>query len=204
MNQIMVNIKSRRSRRDFLDRTIPDEIIKEIIEIGCYAPSALNKQPWKFIVITNKDCIKRLSAIVKGIATNITKFLPILKLFKPALGDPQAVSAIKKTISSDTDTVFHNAPLLILIVSDKKEPYAGKDCALASQNMMLYANSIGISTCYIGRADFLGMSRVAKDIIGLPPNHTIQSAIVFGYAPQSTDGSIIPKRRIDNIINWIR
>ena len=204
MNQIMANIKSRRSRRDFLDRSIPEEIIKEIIEAGRYAPSALNKQPWKFIVITNKDCIKKLSSIVKEITSRIAKYLPILKLFKSALKDPQVAGAIKKTISSDTDTVFYNAPLLILIVSDKREPYAGKDCALASQNMMLYANSLGISSCYIGRAEILEMSKAAKDIIGLPPRHKIQSAIVFGYASQSERDLIGPKRRSDNIINWVR
>lgn len=204
MNQIMANIKSRRSKRCFLDRSIPDGIIREIIEAGCYAPSALNKQPWKFAIITNKDFIRRLSCIVKDIAAKITKYLPILKLFKPALRDPQLAAVIKKTVSSDTDTVFYNAPLLILVVSDKREHYATKDCALASQNMMLYANSLGISSCFIGRADFLEMSRVARDIIGLPPHHKIQSAIVFGYAPQAKDNLITPERRKDNIVNWVR
>ena len=204
MNQIMSNIKSRRSKRYFLEQNIPDEIIKEIIEAGCYAPSALNKQPWKFIVITNKDSIKRLSCIVKDITAKIAKCLTVLKLFKPAFRDPQVVAALRKTISSDTDTVFHNAPLLILIASDEKEPYANKGCALASQNMMLYANSIGISSCYIERAEILKMSKTAKEIIGLPPHHMIQSAIVFGYAPKSEANSIIPERRQDNIINWVR
>lgn len=199
----MANIKSRRSRRDFLDRNIPGEVINEIIEAGCYAPSALNKQPWKFIVITNKDHIKKLSGIIKEKSRKIVKFLPILKLFKSALRDPQVVGAVKKTVSRSIDTVFYDAPLLILIVSDKREPYATKDCSLASQNMMLYANSIGISSCYIGRADLLNMSKVAKNIIGVPPKYTIQSAIVFGYTPESKDISIEPNRRRDNIINWL-
>jgi nitroreductase len=200
----MINIKSRRSKRCFLERSIPDEIIKEIIEAGCYAPSALNKQPWKFIVITNKDSIKRLSCIVKDITAKIAKYLTVLKLFKPVFRDPQVVAALRKTIATNTDTVFYNAPLLILIVSEKREPYAIKDCALASQNMMLYAHSLGISSCYIGRAEILKVSRAAKEIIGLPPRHTIQSAIVFGYAPEGEDDSIIPKRRQDNVINWVR
>lgn len=204
MNQIMINIKSRRSKRCFLERRIPDDIIKEIIEAGCYAPSALNKQPWKFIVVTNKDSIKRLSCIVKDITAKIAKYLTVLKLFKPIFRDPQVVAALRKTISGDTDTVFYNAPLLILIASDKKEPYAGKDCTLASQNMMLYANSLGISSCYIGRTEILKMSKAAKEIVGLPPRHAIQSAIVFGYAPEGEDSSIVPKRRQDNIINWVR
>ena len=204
MNQIIANIKSRRSKRSFLDKSIPEEIIKDIIEAGRYAPSALNKQPWKFIVITDKDCIKKLSSVVKDITAKIAKFLPLLKLVKYTLRDPQTVAAIKKTISSDADTVFYNAPLLILIASDKKESFACKDCALASQNMMLYANSLGISSCFVGRAEILGMSKAAKDIIGLPPRHKIQSAVVFGYAAGGKDDSIVPERRRDNIINWVR
>ena len=119
MNHIMANIKSRRSRRVFFDKAIPDGIIEEIIEAGRYAPSALNKQPWKFIVITNKDVIKRLSGIVKEKTLKITRFLPILKLFKAALRDPQIIGAMKKTLSTDDDTVFYKAPLLMLIASDK-------------------------------------------------------------------------------------
>jgi nitroreductase len=204
MNQVIDNIKSRRSKRSFLDKNIPDNVIHEIIEAGCYAPSALNKQPWKFIVITNKATIQKLSYIARGITYRIAKYLPILKFFKSTLRDPQIVGALKKTASGSTDTVFYNAPLLIIITSYKKEPYAVKDCALASQNMMLYANSVGLSSCYIGRAEILEMSRTARGIIGLQPGYIIQSAIVFGYASRDEDTQVAPARRKDNIINWMR
>ena len=204
MNQIMDNIKSRRSRRNFFDRDIPDEVISEIIEAGRYAPSALNKQPWKFIVITNKGLIKKLSSIVKEKTLKIIKFLPILKLLKPTLRDPQVIAAVRKTVSSDDDTVFYNAPLLIMIAADKKNgSFVTRDCALASQNMMLYAHSLGISSCFIGRADLLMMSKAAKDMIGLPHNHIIHAALVFGYSPQSEKSSG-PERSKNNIINWVR
>jgi len=205
MNEIMAHIKGRRSQRNCLDEEIPKGAIEEIIEAGRYAPSALNKQPWKFIIVTNRGSIKRLSDIVKSIAAKIFRFLPVLKIFKRELRDQQVISAIKKTVSSNTDTVFYNAPLLILIVSDNNaNPYACKDCVLASQNMMLYAHSLGIGSCFIGRADFLMRSREAKDIIGLPHRHKIQAAIVFGYAPQGDDRQSSPERRRDNIINWVR
>jgi nitroreductase len=203
MNQIMANIKSRRSRRSFLQKTIPDEVIREIIEAGCYAPSALNKQPWKYIVIADEGSIRKLSNIVKEKSAKIAKLLTILKLFKPSLRDPKVVGAIKKTISSNADTVFYDAPLLIFIVSDKREPFAHKDCTLASQNMMLFAHSLGISSCYIGRAEILNLDKIAKEIIGLPARHRIQSAIVFGYSSQEEEPGE-PKRRKDNIINWLR
>jgi hypothetical protein len=48
------------------------------------------------------------------------------------------------------------------------------------------------------------MSKKAKEIIGLPPGHIIQCALVFGYAPQGDGTQQVPERRRDNIINWVR
>ena len=56
-NLIIQNIKKRRSVRDFQDKQIDKDILKEIIQAGKYAPSAKNDQPWKFIVITNEEYI---------------------------------------------------------------------------------------------------------------------------------------------------
>jgi len=205
MNEIMANIKNRRSRRTFLDRSIPEGTIEEILEAGRYAPSALNKQPWKFIVISNKDAIKRLSDIVRGVTIKVMPLLPLLKILRPELRDPQIIAAMKKTLSGNADTVFHSAPVLILITAAKNASrYAAKDCALAAQNMMLYASSVKISSCFIGRGDLLAMAKEARKILGLPPRHIIHAAIVFGYAPAGETPPTAPPRRKDNLINWVR
>lgn len=203
MNEIMANIKNRRSRRTFLDRSISEEIIEEILEAGRYAPSALNKQPWKFIVVSNKGAILELSGIIRRMTAKIMSFLPLLGIVRPELRDPQIIGAMKKTVASNTDAVFHNAPLLVLIAADKNAGrYAVKDCSFASQNMMLYANSLGISSCFIGRGDLLTMSKAATKIIGLPPGYIIHAALVFGYAP-ADENIVAPQRRKDNLINWV-
>jgi len=53
-------LKDRRSIRSFEDKPIPDEEIDMILEAGRWTPSASNKQPWEFIVVKNKDIIKKL------------------------------------------------------------------------------------------------------------------------------------------------
>lgn len=202
MNEIMANIKGRRSRRSFIDKNIPDAVIEEILEAARYAPSAFNKQPWKFIIVSNKDVIRQLSGIIRGIMMRIAPLFPILSIFKPELRDPKVIGAMNKTLSSDADTVFYDAPLLILITTAKNASrYAAKDCAFASQNMMLYANSVGISSCFVGRADFLKMSKEAKSITGLPHGHVIHAAIVFGYTP-ANEVAAVPERRRDNVMKW--
>ena len=204
MDEIMANIKSRRSRRFFIDKHIAEEAIEEILEAARYAPSALNKQPWKFIVISNKGTIRKLSDIIRGIAQKIAYYLPLFRLFRPELRDPRVVAALKKTFATDGDNVFYQAPLLILIIAEKDAGrYAARDCALAAENMMLYATSIGIGSCFIGRVDLLGKNTKGRDLLGVPPNHDIHAALVFGYVPKDSDLAI-PQRIKDNVVKWVR
>ena len=54
-NSIIKAIRERRSVRNFEEKDVDKELLEKIIQAGKYAPSAQNKQPWKFIVITNKE-----------------------------------------------------------------------------------------------------------------------------------------------------
>jgi len=56
-------IKTRRSIRKFLDKEIPDEIIRKIIELAQYSPSSRDSQPWEFIVIKDSETKKKLVEI---------------------------------------------------------------------------------------------------------------------------------------------
>ena len=62
-NFIIDNIKSRRSIRSFKPQPIPKELQEKIVEAGRFAPSALNRQPWRFIVIGDNKLIEELSQI---------------------------------------------------------------------------------------------------------------------------------------------
>jgi nitroreductase len=53
-------IRKRRDIRSYIKKDVPDDVIKKIIEAGRLAPSAMNNQPWHFIVIKNKDMLKEL------------------------------------------------------------------------------------------------------------------------------------------------
>ena len=65
MNDVFENIYLRRSVRDYKPNDVPDDIIRELIKVGTYAPSAGNKQPWRFVVIKNREMIARLSGRAK-------------------------------------------------------------------------------------------------------------------------------------------
>lgn len=56
-------IHTRRSVRNYDDKDVPIEVIKEIIEAGTSAPSAGNQQPWHFVVITDRAVLKKVPDI---------------------------------------------------------------------------------------------------------------------------------------------
>lgn len=58
-------ILTRRSVRKYRPDKIPDEMIEKIITAGINAPSALSKQPWRFLVVSDADLLKRMSDFIK-------------------------------------------------------------------------------------------------------------------------------------------
>jgi nitroreductase len=56
--EILEALFSRRSIRKYTQDQVTDEMLKNIIKAGMYAPSAVNKQPWHFIIFRNKDTIR--------------------------------------------------------------------------------------------------------------------------------------------------
>lgn len=56
-------IRKRRDIRSYLKKDVPDGVIKKIVEAARLAPSAMNLQPWHFIVIKDRETIKALGAL---------------------------------------------------------------------------------------------------------------------------------------------
>jgi nitroreductase len=56
-------MKERRSIRSFKDEMISDETIEQLLEAARWCQSASNKQPWRFIIIKNKDITNKLSKL---------------------------------------------------------------------------------------------------------------------------------------------
>jgi len=57
-------ILTRRSIRKYTNKSIPDEVIKELLEAGVSAPSAGNQQPWQFIIIDNREVLDEASQVL--------------------------------------------------------------------------------------------------------------------------------------------
>ncbi len=113
-------IKTRRSVRRFSSTKIPEECMEQILEAGRWAPSGANAQPWRFIIVTQKE---KLAALAECC---------YYKVFKSRhVGEAGAVIVI----CADPDAGSRTYNL---------------DAAITGTNMTLMAASLGIGSCWIG------------------------------------------------------
>ena len=80
MNDVLDLLKSRRSIRKYKDQPVEEEKIQKCLEAARWAPSASNKQPWEFLIVTEKDVRKKLSEIhpyARFVAESPVVFIPL-------------------------------------------------------------------------------------------------------------------------------
>ena len=171
-------ITHRRSVRSYQDKPVPEEDIQKLLKAGAMAPSSQNRQPVRFIVITNKEKIQELSVKVKQALSS--------------LGGKYGERA-----NTEEDTIFYGAPLLILLVGDREKRTSG-DCELAAENMLLQAYNLGLGSCYIGLMNKIGEDRETMKSVGLEESQKLYCPLIFGYPTQwptvKTREPIVQKR----------
>ncbi len=177
-NPTLETIFSRRAVRRYLPDMIDEEKLTKIIAAGRSAPSAMNGQPWKFYVATHRDTISSFSrAIAKLIPKTVLKtaFKHPLKALK-ALFDfsPTAFS-----INGD-DAIFHGAPVVIFLTAPKDDEWGKLDIGMCAQNIMLAAKSLGISSCPVGFAKYIGQTPLYPKL-EIPAQEEVLLAISLGY-----------------------
>jgi len=162
-------LRERRAVRDYEDKEVPLDVLMQILNESCLAPSSSNRQPWHFLIITNKDVIKRLSDESKR------------NLLLDLEQNPTSPSSNYEAILRDKQfNVFYNAPCLVFIVGPKDLLSVQVDCALAASYFMFSACARGLGTCWIGLGRFI-RDRELLDLIGMPENDLIVAPIIIGY-----------------------
>lgn len=151
-------IKERRSVRKFKGDPITDDLIDIVLEAGSWAPSWANTQCWRFVVVKDPQIKAELAEAIGG--------------------NNPAADAIK------------NAPITIVICTELQKSgfYKGEaptdkgdwfmfDSALAVQNMILAAHSLGLGSVPVGLFD---AAKVAE-ILHVPPGMAVVLLLPVGY-----------------------
>jgi nitroreductase len=192
-NETLGKIYERRAIRKYKDKLVDKSLIEMILDAGRMAPSALNKQPWKFYVLTNKKMINDFSKEIGKVAA--TKFLKsgVENIVKTA------TSAIRLSHGADffkfEDPIFHGAPVVIFITSPTDNKWAALDVGMCSQNMMLAAKSFGLDTCPVGLGIYVEQTKIFSKL-KVPDSERVFISIILGYGDESPK---IHKREKNNV-----
>jgi len=133
MNEVLKTIASRYSCRDFTGEPLTGDQIRAVATAAIAAPSAMNRQPWHVILITDKAIVDELDK----------EGMSILAAGEDKSGYERMMSRGGK--------LLYNAPCMALILSDGSD-WAPVDCGIMCQTIALAAQSIDLSSCIVGMA----------------------------------------------------
>jgi len=181
---ILHNIYERRAVRKYKNRPVDEVVIEKILDAGRMAPSAINKQPWKFYILTNEETIKKFSKAITAIAAR--EFIRtgennLLKTTGNPLHAFHGASLLK-----GSDPIFHHAPVVVFITAPKIDEWAALDIGMCAQNMMLAAKALGLDSCPLGLAKFVEQTDLYFKL-RVPPADQVHLALIFGYGDEAPE-----------------
>lgn len=191
MKEIIETIKTRRCVREYKEDNVSDEDIKFLIDCARYAPSGFNMQPWSFLVVKNKETMRKLSESGKK------AMIPLLEPVKNTSKKASDFLVYLKTKGTD---MFYGAPTLVIILGNKNAMTADWDCSMAAQNMMLAAHSMSIGSCWVGGVLPALMDEEFLRELGAPDGYKAVAPLIFGYPKGKTE---MPGRAEPEVI-WLR
>jgi nitroreductase len=167
-------IRTRRSVRKYKSDPVPEQTIKELLEMAAWAPSGMNTQPWLFVVVEGGDYLKDLSDKCKAYILEAMDGLPALQGYRTTLSNPDY-------------HLFYGAPSLVLIYGNQNAFTYNNDCSMAALNLMLAAREKDIGSCWIGFARAYCGTPEFKEELQVPPEYQLVAPVILGY-PAETPG----------------
>lgn len=191
-------IQNRRSIRKFQAKSVPVESIYEILEAGRQAPSAKNRQPWKYLVFGNEKKQELLDVMEMGLKREETG---VTDLPKSKFGIPDAWNTLR---------IMREAPILILVLNTNgKSPFLPVDndarvseiCDSLSigasiENMILAAEELGLGTLWIANTCFAYPELTAY----LGTKKQLVGVIALGYANEKPMQR--PRKKLEEIVEF--
>jgi coenzyme F420-0:L-glutamate ligase / coenzyme F420-1:gamma-L-glutamate ligase len=182
--RMIKGLVERRSIRRYKPDPVPDELIEQLLTAAAWAPSAHNRQPWRFVVITGAETRQRLATAMGN------------RLRQDLTADHVLEAVIAKDVGRSYQRIT-NAPLLILLCltmadmdsyPDAKRQHnewimAVQSTAMAGQNLLLAAHALGLGACWMCAPLFC--PDVVANTLDLPPDWQPQTLITAGYPAES-------------------
>ena len=172
-------IQQRRSIRKYKNQPVEEEKLLEIINCGRLAPSDTNTQPWEFIIVRSDSMRQKLAEV-----SHKQDWMVAAPVFIVCVADIHAVPMEKHPTDIDEDTPGFAVKQIIL------------DTAIAGQNMVLAAESMGLGTCWVTWY----VQDEIRPILGVPSDRYVVAIITLGYADQAPKAR--PRKTLEEMIRF--
>jgi len=199
-------IRTRRSVRKYKTTPVPKEIVLELLEAANLAPSATNRQPWEFVVVS-RSYLDRLEDILKeafrervaGVSEEaMRQAIKDLSLPEEESGDRlKSLGRFYRTLGG--------APVAVgVCLPRENDPWVWKnnisDSAAAIENLLLAAWDKGLGTCWMA-GPLKARADVIATFLGVPPDRELVAIVTLGYPDHQPP--MPPKKDVAKKTRWL-
>lgn len=191
-------IFTRRSLRRYLPEPVPHEVIEQVLKAAIWAPSAHNRQPWRFAVV---ESVAQKEALAGAMGARLRRDLE---------ADHAPAELIEKDAARSYSRIT-NAPVLVALClsmvdmdtyPDEKRSRAEyimavQSVAMAGQNLLLAAHDTGLGACWMCAPLFC--PDVVQAALGLPDDWQPQALLTMGYPAETRDKT---RRELQDVVLW--
>jgi coenzyme F420-0:L-glutamate ligase/coenzyme F420-1:gamma-L-glutamate ligase len=181
-------MKGRRSVRRYAEQPIAPELVQRLLEAAIWAPSAHNRQPWRFAVLSSAEARCALAAAMGE------------RLRADLTADGAAPELIERDVSRSYSRIS-GAPLAIMVClsmadmdrypdgrrNEAEYIMAVQSVAMAAQNLLLAAHAEGLGACWMCAPLFC--PDVVRSALNLPADWQPQALITLGYPAAARESS---------------
>jgi nitroreductase len=203
MNPTIEVINNRKSTRAYDSKPVPRELIETIIKAGNQAPftSITRSQPWRFVVVEKPEFKKKLLETTFPFWKNATEGMKenFPEIYKMAM-------SIYEAMDEPKDVIYYNAPVIIFVIGPANNAVS---CALACENIMIAASSLGLGSCYTGFGAMVKSNAEVAQALELKADEGIYGPILLGYPKAEPSGALaaalssIGPNKKDPVTKWI-
>ena len=168
-------LRQRRSIRVYQDKTVHRETLAKLIDVARYAPSGHNSQSAQWLVIDDKEELRKLSGIVadwmRWMLANMTEFALSMHMDR-TLG----------RWDGGCDVILRDAPALIITHAEKSDRLAQSTCTIALSYLELAATSMNLGGCWAGYFNAAATTfPPMMAALALPDGHQSFGAMMVGF-----------------------
>lgn len=168
-------LKGRRSIRVYKDTPVRRDIIDQLIYIARYAPSGINRQPVRWVVINDKEKVRQLAKLtIKWMHSHIKEGSKMASMLK--------FENMTKAWEKGNDRVLRGAPAVVVAYGLKGDMMAPQAATIALTYLEIAALPFGLGTCWAGYLHMaINESKELHDFLGLSGRAVALGALMIGY-----------------------